>query len=267
MGDNISDIIPKGELLNQVLSSVEFLNNYKEYMKIKDIGKLQGFLNNIDINKNYYHLSINKNKKYHKNQCSDTSFIKKINSLINKLTETNFETISNEINKLMKQNKHLLTLIIDTIIEKSILHPNYIDLYIKILKDINQGDIIYKYCDKYYNLFFNNDMDHTNGSKYIELCNINKRTDNIIGFTLLVTYLEKEEIITNYFHKVIHPFIHDLLINENELEIYRTLLSLDKIKDIYYKDIPDEYILILNELKNKTHSSKIKFKIMDILDQ
>ena len=53
-------------------------------------------------------------------------------------------------------------------------------------------------------------------------------------------------------------------------EIYKTILSFYNISQIHYEDknIPELYVSKrLNELKSKTKSSKIKFKIMDILEQ
>ena len=268
MGDITSEIFFNDQILNEILTSVHFIDHYQKYKvnKTDKFNKLKLFLDNIEINKNYYHLSVPKNRKFKKETCNDTVFIKNINSLVNKLTDQNYNTIYDEILTNIPKKQHLIPLIIENIIEKSILHHNYIHLYIKIFKNLNNNEIILKYCDKYYELFFNKEIEK-NESKYLELCNINKRTDNIIGFSLLITYLEKEDIINNYIDKVIDPFINNILINENELEIYQILVSFYNIRNLYYKEIPEKYVLILNELKLTTGSSKIKFKIMDILGE
>ena len=52
-----------------------------------------------------------------------------------------------------------------------------------------------------------------------------------------------------------------------DIEIFKMLTSFYNISEIYYKEIPSNYVHILQELKGKTKSSKIKFKIMDILGE
>ena len=61
----------------------------------------------------------------------------------------------------------------------------------------------------------------------------------------------------------------NILIIEDNSEIYKMILSFYNISQIHYenKDIPELYVSKLNELKLKTKSSKIKFKIMDILGE
>ena len=55
-------------------------------------------------------------------------------------------------------------------------------------------------------IFFFNENIEKNDSKYLELCNINKRTDNIIGFSLLISHLEKSNIISNFIDQIIVIF-------------------------------------------------------------
>ena len=59
---------------------------------------LQIFLDSIDINKKYYRMNINKNKRYKKETTEDTQLIKNINSLINKLTDSNYEKVLKQEN-------------------------------------------------------------------------------------------------------------------------------------------------------------------------
>ena len=61
----------------------------------------------------------------------------------------------------------------------------------------------------------------------------------------------------------------NILIIEDDVEIYKMILSFYNISQIHYKNtkIPDVYVNKLTTLKEKTKSSKIKFKIMDILGE
>ena len=83
----------------------------------------------------------------------------------------------------------------------------------------------------------------------------------------MITYLEKEKIITNYVEKVLDPFMDRLLTITNDIELYQLLLSFYNISSIYYTLIPKKYVKILNTLKEKSESSKVRFKIMDILGE
>ena len=104
---------------------------------------------------------------------------------------------------------------------------------------------------------------------YQELCLKNKNIDNIIGLSLFITYLEKEQIINGLIDNILEPYMDNILIIEDDVEIYKMILSFYNISQIHYKNtkIPEVYINKLNILKEKTNSSKIRFKIMDILGE
>ena len=138
---------------------LNFKEGFEEYKSknTKAINDIADFLDSIETNKKYYRIGIQKNKKYRKKQNEDTEDIKNINSLVNKLTENNFEVIKTEISTLINK-EHLIPYIIETVIEKSILRHRYIKLYVSVLKDIdskNKIRIITQKCDKYYDDFFN----------------------------------------------------------------------------------------------------------------
>ena len=88
-----------------------FKEGFEEYKSKnnRDIAALIDFLDSIETNKKYYRIGVQKNKKYRKRQNEDTEDIKNINSLVNKLTENNFDVIK-DIVKLI--NKDILYLIL-----------------------------------------------------------------------------------------------------------------------------------------------------------
>ena len=51
------------EVIKDYMKSTDFINIYNDYLKTKD-DSLISFLDNIDLNKKYYRMNINKNKKY-----------------------------------------------------------------------------------------------------------------------------------------------------------------------------------------------------------
>ena len=128
-------IVYTSDEFNKIINDSVFLSEYEEY-KIKSCIKfnnLQKFLDSLDINQKYHKISINKNKKY---QSEETTIIKNINNLLNKTTSNNIEIIKKEILYSINNAKHLLELIINSLLDKCISQVNYIDLYIIILKDL-----------------------------------------------------------------------------------------------------------------------------------
>ena len=262
----------KIEVIRQYLESEDFKKLYKDYLKKKN-NDLISFLDNIDLNKKYYRMNINKNKKYVKITTEDTSIIKEINSMINKITNTNYEILKQKIIENIKYD-HIIPYIIQKLTESSMKHHIYIPLYVGIIKDINsekKQTILLKLCNKHYTeFFFKENYNNLNNDKssYEKLCENNKNIDNIIGFSLFISYLEKEDIINDFIEKVLDKFVSNLtLLNDNEVELYKMLVSFESISNIHYQIIPSRYQKIIKEIKSNTKSSKIKFKIMDILKE
>lgn len=257
------------ESANQLLCSEIFLNEYLKYKEKVNISKLSEFLDNIETNKKYYRIGIVKNKRYKKKDNDNTFKIKKSINLLNKLTEVNYDTIKNEIFKSLS-NECITSYFIEEIIDKSIIHKQYSELYVKLLTELNDPtklNQIKKHCDNYYKKIFNN-LSDTENSEYIKLCNENKKTDNMAGFSLLITHLELNNLIQNYINIILEPFINTLLEMNDEIQIFQLLVCFETISELYYKkNIPENYIKLLNKLKLNIKSSKIKFKIMDILNE
>tara|TARA_Y100001960_G_scaffold287470_1_gene325682 strand:+ start:3767 stop:4546 length:780 start_codon:yes stop_codon:yes gene_type:complete len=253
--------------IEETLQSLDFQEKYQGYLSRKD-DHLLNFLDNIDINKKYYRMNINKNKRYKKETTEDTQSIKTINSLINKLTDSNYLILKKEIIEKINVD-YLIPYIIEKLVENSIVHHIYIPLYVGIIKEINSNRkdmILLRTCNKYYTKFFHEELSQEGDSNYLKLCAENKTIDNIIGFSLFISHLEKEDIINNYVEKVLDPFVTNLS-SMNEGELFRMLVSFYNISSIHYTIIPLKYTKILNEIKSSTKSSKIKFKIMDILKE
>ena len=113
--------------LNELLTSEDFVSKYQEYIKQNNhlLDNFE-FLNNLEINKNYYKLNIF-NKK-------DDIKIKTINGLLNKLSDINLTTTIQHIIHDIRQDTSLLNLTIDCLIEKCILQQQYANNYVSILQ-------------------------------------------------------------------------------------------------------------------------------------
>ena len=255
------------EIIKEHMESDDFMKKYNDYLRTKD-NHLSQFLDNIDLNKKYYRMNINKNKRYAKVITEDTSSIKEINSMINKITEQNYEILKKQI--IEKINvEHIIPYIIQKLTESSLKHHIYIPLYVGILSDIDspkKKTILLKLCNRYYTELFHESKQETDSSLYEQLCDVNKNIDNIIGFSLLISHLEKEDIIDNFIDKVLDPFMHHLSF-KSDAELFKMLLSFESIAHIHYQVIPERYQKILNTIKENSQSAKIRFKIMDILDE
>lgn len=256
------------EDIKNLFDSDDFQKKYQEYLLNKGT-QLNDFLDNIEINKKYYRMGINKNQRYKKEITEDTQSIKKITSLINKITDTNYETIKKEI--LDKINvEYIIPYIIEKLAENSMVHHIYIPQYVGLLKEIKsdkKNTIILRTCNKYYTEFFHtNESDKNDQSNYLQLCAKNKRIDNIIGFSLFISHLEKENIIDNYIEKVLDPFVNNLS-SIDDIELYKMLVSFYNISQIHYTIIPKKYTIHLKKIKENTKTPKIRFKIMDILGE
>lgn len=255
------------EVINEFMKSDDFLKKYDDYLKKKD-NSLQSFLDNIDLNKKYYRMNINKNKRYVKENTKETSLIKEINSMINKITNVNYEVLKSKIIEKIEY-EHIIPYIIQKLAESSIKHHIYIPYYVGILKEINTSkkkNILLRLCNKYHTEFFYENKKKTENTQYEQLCDVNKNIDNIIGFSLFISYLEKEDIIDGFIDKVIERYIYNLS-SKDDIVLYKMLLSFENIANIHYQLIPQRYASQLTEIKQTTISSKIRFKIMDILKE
>lgn len=257
-------------LIKDLFKKKEFIDSYIQYKRSNNSHReLIKFLDRIDVNHNYFKTGINvKNKKYKKPLDNDSEMIKEINSSMNKISEMNKEKISNEILAIYNKNNHLLPLIIDTIFQKTLCHHNYIPCYVFLLQKIgNKRNLMMSSLQKIKSELDMFQID-TDKSQYDKLCQENKFTDKLIGYSMLITELEERGIVHNQINESIQNIFTLIKNIKDEKDIYRSLSCLEIIFKRFYKDddIPKKYLTILEELKLNTTSMKIKFKIMDIID-
>lgn len=253
--------------VNDILSSQSFLNTYHIYEKDVNIDKLRNFFDDIETNKNYFRLNIKKKSKKYIDRNNDTNTIKNINANINKCTESNYDNIVELIILDINQNEHLLSYVIETILEKSIIQPTFVHIYVKILKDINNHKnilrILNNTLNKYYSFIFENSIDKSDNF-YENVCNENKRTDNMVGYLMLMTYLDKEKVINDKINMLISNIMKEIYEKDND-EIYKLLNCLFNI-GLISTDYIINYKNDLIKLKDKKYNSKVRCKVMDIED-
>ena len=266
------------ETLNKLYQDEGFISEYNKFIKENDnIQQLKKFLDNIELNKKYFRLTMNKKigyKKRFKNQNlgEDTLAIKEINSLLNKLTDKNIDKIREKIKLKLNQKDYLIQFIIESVLDKCIVHTNYTCIYIELLlylyshnKNINR--LIEQQADKLYSKL--NDMKTEAETDYLIMCEKNKKLDKLIGHSILITELEKRNIVTGKIHPILENFIMVLSDCKEEEEKYKCVQCLYNVFKTFYGEyiLPEGYNQKLNELITDEKSNKIKFKMMDIIER
>ena len=267
------------EELEEVWTSSKFKDSYKVYCENKkEQTDFVKFIQSIKLNTKYFRLTTNnkigQNKRFrNKNISNDTLTIKEINSLLNKLTDRNTETISGKIEIKLKGKDYLTKMIVDNILQKCVIQPTYNYYYITILINIYKdtpdiNNLIEKNTEEIY-LQIKNEAIDSNQSEYMQFCDKNKKLDLLIGHSLLVTELEKHTIIYNKIIPSLNELIDIISVNTDLDEKYKCVQCLYNIFKSYYGDslLPQGFRDKLNQIVVSEKSNKIKFKIMDIIER
>ena len=261
---------------NEILNSEDFIKEYVSYKDKSD--KISSFLKTIKLNTKYFRLTTNnkigKNVRFkNKNISTDTISMKEINSFLNKLTDRNKDKILKEIKLRLVNKDYLQDMIIENIIQKSIVQSQYNEYYIDIITDIYKdypdlNKIIEDKSDQIYKKILNKDIDKTQ-SEYLQYCDQNKHLDLLIGYSLLLSELEKKQIVTNKIDPALLTLLEALRGNDNSAEKYKCSQCLYNIFKSYYGEsiLPQGYIDKINELIKNENNMKIKFKLMDIIER
>lgn len=260
------------DTLNDLFINGNFLKECDSYQEGNaEMKNMILFINNIELNKKYFRLEMNK-RRYKKNNYkeTDTTCIKEVNSLLNKLTDKNILSIRSKIKDKLGNKFYLKTMIIDSILEKCIIHTPYISLYLDLINylyDKKNNNIIELSTDKIYQNILN--TEYKEESDYLRMCERNKKLDKLIGHSLLVTELEKKNIVTGKIHPTVEHLINNLTGCEEDEEKYKCVQCLYNIFKSYYGDylLPEGYNQKLKNLISTEKTSKIKFKMMDILER
>ena len=234
-----------------------------------ELNNLSSFLNSIDINKNYYRSNISvKNIRYRNKLAPDTKFLKEVNTSLNKLSEYNYNSIINDITKKFTEFFHLYPLIIETIINQSIMQSSYITYYVKLIIELHKyhkkEDIIYKELDNIL-VKINNNKPGNLSDDYSNLCSKNKYNDQLTGYCILISELESNNIINGLLKPCIRSLLEEATTSNKQEDVFKCINVLYNI----FKLIPQEkhiYINELTQLKENIKFMKVKFKIMDILE-
>lgn len=265
-----SDInIARIQLIDRCMD-VDFTKKLEEYKQSNSeyIQTITTFLNSIKTNKDYYKMNISyRNSRYNTNKSSDTFILKKIHNYMNICSSSNIDNILEQIQSMIPNKQHLYPRIIECILEKCIIQPMYIELYIRMLHIIVDEEYTHITINKIFRTLFKDKSTEESSSLYLQLCNKNKKSDNMVGFSICLTHLEKHKLVTNQLEILIKYLLSNIdkkITTEND-DIYTDILCLyniSLIQNIYFvshKEKIQEYIKIVK-------SKKCKFKLQDIYD-
>jgi len=267
------------EEYGKIFGSPEFEEGYKNYcVDKKEQIELTKFIESIKLNTKYFRLTTNskigQNKRFrNKNISEDTLAIKEINSLLNKLTDRNVGIIGEKIAIRLKGKDYLKKMMVDNILHKCVIQSHYnfyyITILIQIYKDIpNLNALIESNTDQIYHKIKNEVID-LNQSEYMQFCDKNKKLDLLIGHSLLITELEKLNIISNKIIPSLNELIEIISVTQDLDEKYKCVQCLYNIFKSYYGDslLPQGFTDKLNLIVKSEKSNKIKFKVMDIIER
>ena len=215
---------------------------------------------------------------------------------LNKLTKTNYDTISNEIfnfiNNIIDKEKdpnetyESLLRIGDSIFEIGCLNVFWSSLYAKLFKDlIEQFDIMKRICNdnlkKFIKIFDEIECVILDNNNYNEFCQCNKKNANRRGMSSFFINLMINEIVTkDYIYNVISNLLDKInmnsnnkdYININEEIIENIFLLITSGKDVLSGTKEWEGIIRTIEFYTEKQtdigiSKKIQFKCLDIIDE
>lgn len=264
-------IVYSEEKLKEIYNDSSFNNLLSQYDN-SNLNTLLSFLESIQLNTKYYRLTTNKNNiKYKKLISEDTVVLKDLNSILNKLTDQNVTKLSKKIKDKINDKSHLKNMIIKTILEKSVVHLNFISVYVELLIKLYaniETSLINNVLNEMYDSIHTKNIDNTQ-SEYLQFCDKNKKIDLIIGHTYLLCECEKKKLIQDKITTMIDELIGEYNKSDNEDDRFRSIKCLYTIFQSIYSetDIPEKYVNKLTECKENEKKMKIKFKIMDILEK
>jgi hypothetical protein len=261
------------ESLNTLFLSDSYLsdkNNYRT-QQTQALQSLQAFLNSIEINKQYFRTGIQvKNPKYKRKVYDDTGVIKQLKLSLNKMSGSTYETLCQDILRIIDTKQHLYPILLQYIFEQALLHHTYCCYYARLVELLHSKftntSLLHSQIEGIYHQITKHTYNQE--SDYSALCTKNKQVDQLIGYSIFISELEMKGVISNNVDRLIDQLIQKLDVTPED-ECYKCVVCLCNICKVVYYDTPikPEYVTALTTIKDSTTYMKVKFKIMDILEK
>ena len=267
--------------VNELFADPAFRETYEaKFQNRSDLREFSQFINGIELNTKYFRLAMSKGSKKYKNRNlgEDTIAIKEVKSYLNKISDKNYTKLSHEIKTRLEGREYLMNMLIDTIVDKCILHTPYIAIYLKLVKEVYGSQSAWKRqvevtMDKAYQALTSptkrEDAELAEESDYLKFCEKNKLLDRLVGHSLLVTECEKQGIVKGRFEPAVASMIKLMDEETDNDEKYKCVQCLYGMLDSFYgkNPLPPEYQTRLNDIIGRETYMKLKFKMMDIVER
>ena len=235
------------EQLNSEIFDVINSKVIRDYVTYKPLGQTQNFLfRNVEM--------------------SDDNIVKRINGLLNKITENNFEKIYDKINSILK-NENIIDCMIDKVFDKAIVQTGFCKLYAQIcakfcnnveeeiLSTSIKESLMRKCNEMYIECLQEDDYEKVNVHDYEEFCKYMKNKKKLIGIFHFMGNLHKQKLASD---KDISTYINLLV---KKIKFYQ---KIDKIKQ-EQKELLENLCECLCKLLQTVRDSIILFKELVIL--
>jgi len=220
--------------------------------------------------------------------CELDKYKYEINSLLNKLSPKNFDTISNKIldyyeMELTKDDiNDLLINFIDSIFSKAVMQPIYCPYYVKFLNMLDDKykilELIQDKCNKYHEIFdkkIDQKENMTDKEIYYKFCNDNLEKVFKAGYSQFIGELYNNEmisteIVTNNID-IFTTNLDKLSLQQDKFEniiicISKLIITTsDKLNSIDYNYNP-VYDILHTLYHNYNDNKRLKYKLLDLCE-
>lgn len=209
-----------------------------------------------------------------------------LNSVLNKITLKNFDTLSLKVTNQIGDSKELAEFVVENIFKKAVVQPIYCAGYVKLIKLLGEkgfdiGSITTNRCEQYSELLKNEDtIEADEGLNYDEFCQLMSEKKYKVGYSQFIGELFNNELIDYHtFVKNIFAFFNSLqgmLAKEDldlkDLNVENTIICICSLIQTSLSGIKeDDMEYFKNKLQEFNDSNKyqkrLKFKVLDLMEK
>lgn len=209
-----------------------------------------------------------------------------LNSILNKITLTNFDSLSEKILSQIDDSKILAEFVVNNIFKKAVVQPTYCVGYVKLIKLLGEkgfdiGIITTNKCDQYSEILKKEDsMADKDDLNYDEFCELMSEKKYKVGYSQFIGELFNNELIDYHtFVKNIFAFFNslELMLNKENLDpkdlnVENTIIcicSLIITSKTGIKEEDNEFFKGKLEYFNNMnkYQKRLKFKVLDIIEK
>jgi hypothetical protein len=209
-----------------------------------------------------------------------------LNSVLNKITSKNFESLSVKVAELIGDDKDLAEFVVENIFKKAVVQPIYCVEYVKLIKLLGErgfdiGTITTNRCEQYSELLKKEDaLGGKDDLNYDEFCELMSEKKYKVGYSQFIGELFNNELIDYHtFIKNIFAFFESLEgmlskedVDPKDLNVENTIICICSLIITSKNGIKnDDMEYFKNKLKefNKMnkYQKRLNFKVLDLTEK